>query len=79
MEQQQQNRSKKRKASSSNIPIQLANLIKGEAAAIDEGGAVMEEGSLNEVVSACQSRHVKELSSYIRSVCMRIGLCDGID
>jgi hypothetical protein len=54
------------------LPSQLATIIRGEAASL-----VGEAGSsctLNEVVAASQSRHVKELSSYVRAVCMRVKL-----
>lgn len=33
----------------------------------------LQQNSLNEVISAAQNRHVKELGSYIRTVCMRMG------
>jgi len=59
-------RKKKEKSGDAVIPMQLANLIR------DEAGET--SANLNQVVSACQNRHVKELSSYVKSVCMRMGL-----
>lgn len=32
------------------------------------------KGSLNSVVAAARNRHVKELASYVRAVCMRLDL-----
>ncbi len=71
-------RPRKKKEKNAVIPIQLANLIRGEAAVpelAEEDLHVPVDANLNDIVSACQSKHVKELSSYVRSVCMRMGLC----
>lgn len=58
------------------LPAQLANLIRrssveSSAASVAGGEAVT---SLNQAVNSCQNRHIKELSSYVRAVCMRVGL-----
>lgn len=54
------------------LPLQLASLIHGDAAGNDleeeDGGK-----NLNTIVAAAQTRHVKELGSYVRAVCMRMG------
>ena len=38
--------------------------------------AATNKRGLNAIVNAAQTRHVKELGSYIRAVCMRMGFAD---
>lgn len=47
------------------LPVQLVSIIRSEAEA---------DTTLNETVAASQGRHVKELASYVRAVCMRVNL-----
>ncbi len=67
---------KKKQESSLKLPVQLATLIHGEAATLADTDKPTDykDGSLNSVISATQNRHVKELASYVRAVCMRISL-----
>lgn len=56
-------------------------LVDDDPAAAAEAAAVVEaeekpkqqRRSLNAIVGAAQARHVKELGSYVRAVCMRMG------
>lgn len=64
------------------LPLQLASLIHGEAENVmgeedaclaGGGGGGEERRNLNAIVAAAHTRHVKELGSYVRAVCMRMG------
>lgn len=67
------------------LPSQLATLIHGEAREEEEDAGrkqarkgrkknVESNARLNGIVAASQNRHIKELSSYVRAICMRLGL-----
>lgn len=60
------------------LPNQLASIIQDEGRNLQAQGLLNVPGSAtvasaNEVVAAAHSRSVKELSSYVRAVCMRLG------
>jgi hypothetical protein len=61
------------------LPTQLVSLIQGEEKALQADGylldSVMDDGerSANRITLAAQERNVRELSSYVRAVCMRMG------
>lgn len=38
------------------------------------GGSSSNSNSLSAIVNAAQTRHIKELGSYVRAVCMRMGV-----
>ena len=71
------------------LPLQLASLIHGEAGVLLPAMATeaaetadaapaqqqqQQQPSLNMVIAAAQNRHTKELGSYVRTVCMRMGI-----
>ena len=42
----------------------------------NQSSATNSKRGLNAIVGAAQTRHVKELGSYVRAVCMRMGFSD---
>jgi hypothetical protein len=68
------------------LPAQLVSLIQGEEKVLQDEGlllpsSILLEGSsltpasapANRVTAAAQERSTRELSSYVRAVCMRMG------
>ena len=49
------------------------------AAAAMRPSTTTNKRGLNAIVNAAQTRHVKELGSYVRAVCMRMGFADECD
>lgn len=77
----------KKKKKQIKLPAQLASLIQNHSEDVDVDVDNMEKetkngsesnnkkgSSLNSVVAAAHNRHVKELASYVRVVCMRLDL-----
>ncbi len=70
------------------LPAQLVSLIQGEEKVLQEEGLLLPSSVLledpssllpaasapaNRVTAAAQERSTRELSSYVRAVCMRMG------
>ena len=70
------------------LPNQLVALIQGEEAVLQEDGFLVDDSespaaptggtkhTANQIVAAAQGRHLKELSSYVRAICMRLGFAE---
>jgi hypothetical protein len=80
-------KSKRKRGGEASDDVQCVDVLADEAAAAEiiavatlPGAASLVDdtakntvGSLNQIVSSVHNRHVKELGSYVRAVCMRMG------